>query len=629
MVLKLSIFTHLVICGQTFVRLHRLQDSVFHAFGLQNNDTNANVGTQTDSAYSRASFAACAVGWVHGAGFCALMHGNHTKIIGNSMDMQFLDYGKRSPVESTATSENWMDNLARASAIFAIAIGAGGVAFVAYQQSLIREPDEDSKMSSSAAVVGDSPTRHSVGHIIEQLGFTRYHYNVVALVWLIYAMSGWVATLGPYTLDSAHAKEGDWIRQHGSNQRLTVHDISMINLFAGVTGLVSNGLLGYTSDMIGRMPVVTFCVCGIVVTSISLAFAPTKLIIAICLVLTPFSRDGLTTITNCVQAEWLPARCRSVFLVLPHAVWNVGRVAVTVLWLLASPADDWTTFFLLGALLPVAVSMFLIFRGQNYESPRFLASNGSLEACAEALRRAATSSDVVLEPGWDDPAKLRLQDSEGRPIEAKRLSAWEHVAELHHPALLHPMMLFSVMQISLCFASAGLFLWMLPLLESMGASDAGGSCMIAAPMGKITSNLLLVAGGSHASIINTWHKTPLLAASYFASSVFAVGLVVSTDTLFLGTCVFYYNFFEEIIWTVGQVYVTELFPTSIRSFASGIVYMTGHIGSILAGCLIGHMMEYWAYCPIVAMGCVLMLGCCLALCLPADSLCKELADRPD
>ena len=52
-----------------------------------------------------------------------------------------------------------------------------------------------------------------------------------------------------------------------------------------------------------------------------------------------------------VQRRLSPA-ARDRAIVLLHAVWNVGRFIMTLLWILVPPTQHWTAYLLVGAASP-------------------------------------------------------------------------------------------------------------------------------------------------------------------------------------------------------------------------------------------------------------------------------------
>merc|ERR1719277_1886386 len=153
----------------------------------------------------------------------------------------------------------------------------------------------------------------------------------------------------------------------------------------------------------------------------------------------------------------------------------------------------------------------------------------------------------------------------------------------------------------LYFTCAGLFVWSIPYLQAIEAEDAVAPVMFAVPFGKIFANLILIAGGRSYCIVDVCKRVPLLKVGFFGSASLLACFSLTTETTVLVISMFIYNLFEEILHTVLLIYLTEHFPTSIRSTASGTVYMLGHVGSIASGALVGNLMLVSPWLPMKVM----------------------------
>ena len=89
-----------------------------------------------------------------------------------------------------------------------------------------------------------------------------WQWWLTALVYCLWTLSGWVATMVPYLLDAAGESAPDtatgghgWVRDGMSEADvLTTADRSMMLLGAGVFGMLGSVVIGCVGDSAGRMP---------------------------------------------------------------------------------------------------------------------------------------------------------------------------------------------------------------------------------------------------------------------------------------------------------------------------------------------------------------------------------------
>lgn len=465
-----------------------------------------------------------------------------------------------------------------------------------------------------------------ISDVIEQLDLTPHQWHTIYFTWWLWISVGWVLTLVVYMMDAAGESKSDWTRLTAAEHRLTVHDKSLTILIGGAAAIVTSPIIGSLSDVLGRMPSTEICmVLGTFVT-IGFGLARSKLVLMVVFCLN--ATGGACSITQSLLAEWLPVRWRGIFTVSLHAFWNVGRFAVTGLWIVLPPNQHWTEFFLVASIPVVILVIYMRARGWRYESPRWLAVRGNMDGCIRVLSLLATSSggSEELPSGWDDPNALSLEDDAGQAVQVEEHPIKQQLAELTDPDKQRLLVLLGVIGLAVHYASMSLFFWAMEYFKMIDLRAAVVPVMVAAPLGKIASNVLVIVGGPGACLIDRYARVPLMQVGYFGFGICISLLCTVKSIIGLAAIMFFAMVFEELIWTVGSIYMMELFPTTVRNTALGVIGGLGHIGGIVGTALCGPLMERWVYLPMVLMSSFLFCGgvvCCL---LTEDRSHKTLSD---
>lgn len=447
--------------------------------------------------------------------------------------------------------------------------------------------------------------RKTVGDVIECLGLTGHTRLVTLVCWLIYFISGWTTTLVTFLLHAAAQYDGNWVEITSAGERLSIRDRSLTLFLSGVIAAACNIIMGNLTDFVGRIPVSQACAVIIALSTIGYALAPGKLVLMLCVL---FSQvDVSTMVVQSLLAEWVPATHRGILLVSITAIWNLGRLGITLLWAGLSPAEHWMTFFMIAAIFPVVLALYLLVRGQQFESPRWLAVTGNIERCIEQLRLAEATAPAEsaykdeLPDGWDDPANLQVESYSGQAVQIGERSRWAQWAELREPKVFRLTALLGFCFFVVGFSWSALFYWLLQYLELLGIDkSAVRAIMLVAPIGKIVSVVVLLAPFVPGqSLVDRHPRTLFLKVGYFGTGLCVAALCMTTNAIALTATMFVCQIFEGFIWGVMHIYVPEAFPTTVRNGATGVTWMLGSIGMIVSAGVAGEMMEIWVYLPMV------------------------------
>lgn len=311
-----------------------------------------------------------------------------------------------------------------------------------------------------------------------------------------------------------------------------------------------------------------------------------------------------------------------------HALWNVGRLALTVLWAVLPPTHHWVTFFLVASIPGLMLVVYMCLRGWRYESPRWLAVSGDLVGCVTVLKLLAPSpiDNSALPDGWDEPGNIQVEDDSGKAVQAHKESTRDQLAELVQPEKLWLLVLLGITSLCINFASASIFFWVMEYFKTVGLRKAIVPAMVVAPLGKIVSNVLIILGGPGKCLIDCYARVPVMQVGYVGFGVCLAILCAMRSVIAIAILMFFAMVFEELVWTAGSIYMTELFPTTIRNTALGVVAAVGSVGAILGVALHGIGMEMWVYLPMVVMVCFLFFGGAICCLLSEDRRQKTLSD---
>lgn len=468
----------------------------------------------------------------------------------------------------------------------------------------------------------------TVSDVIETVGLSRHHWHTIYVTWCIWIFVGWCATATVYLLDAAGERGSAWTELASPADRLTMEDKASVLLASGIVATVGNQILGTGSDLLGRMFMTECCVANAVVAVFGFLLARAKMVLMIFICINPFLKDGASFVTNAMLAEWLPVEWRGIFIVTLHAFWNVGRLLVTVVWAIIPPNEHWLLFFSAVAVIPVTLSIFLRLRGWRYESPRWLAVSGNMEASVANLKLAADSSTSGqdLPQGWDDPGVLKCSSSSGEAVDGGERTIWEQMSGLMGRDTRFVVGMLCVIFFGLFYSAIGFFYWAIEYFKQTGLQAAIVPAMIAAPIGKILANLSLIVGGRGTCIMDRCPRILIMQIGFFGFGL-SIALLCTTRNIAVITAnVFVGHWFQEIIWAGGCIYITEAFPTAVRNTASGVIFTVGQVGGILGSTLSGGMMQFWVYLPMVVMSASVIIGGLLCFALPPEKSEKPLTD---
>src|SRR5215475_815271 len=412
-------------------------------------------------------------------------------------------------------------------------------------------------MGEGTMVVEEAKSAELVARL-EQLPFSRWHRNFFILAFLgimfdaaDFALFG--AALPPI------AKEFGL----GPAQSGLLATAGLIGAFLGAL------FWGTLSDYIGRRTSFQATV-GIFAVSWNVAS------LVVFRVLSNFGLGGEVPVTATLAAEFSPGRIRGSMAGNILAAFPVGLIVAAGLSLSIIPTLGWRALFAVGVV--PAVLLFFV-RRYMPESVRYLLSKGRV---SEAEQSVAQIEQVAL----------------GRPLTAEELkSAAQVKPEVAVPTRITVLELFKsgrkrttflLWILSFCFfwASNGI-LFMLPTILTQRGIPLPEA--LAFTLVQATGRLF---GHSACSfLIDRYGRRSVLFLYYFIGAFFHLWFAMSTGvSTFIAA--FLVGWVNPGAFGPTGVYVSELYPTHIRSTAVGWFFGIGRIGSFLVPTVVGFMLAY-------------------------------------
>ncbi|MFC6617237.1 MFS transporter [Deinococcus radiophilus] len=297
----------------------------------------------------------------------------------------------------------------------------------------------------------------------------------------------------------------------------------------------------------------------------SAGLAPTVTLLMVARFLTGFAIGGTLPVDYAMMAEFVPTAWRGKFLVYLESFWAVGTIIVAGLaWYLNSvmaPEDAWR--WLLGlAALPMLIG--LLARFGIPDSPRFLLGRGQ-----DARARAAVDTVARSNGNADALAGIQLAP----PLQQARVSA----ASLFSGSLSKRTILLALVWFGLSLGYYGIFTWLPTYLRAGGMelADVYRTTLLLAFAqlpGYFLAAYLVDAVGRRATVAGFLAVGAV--STYLFLSASGAGSVLATSALLSAALLG--------AWGSVYAYTPELFPTSVRSTAMGLMSAAARVAGLIA-----------------------------------------------
>jgi MFS transporter, putative metabolite:H+ symporter len=385
--------------------------------------------------------------------------------------------------------------------------------------------------------------------------------------------------------------------------------VSALTMASGAGQLLGGIVMGHTADVVGRRLGYGVSVAVSSLATGAAALAPTLGWMLPLIFLAGLGFGGVAPALTSLVGEFAPPGKRGALMGWTQVIWTFGWIIAAAGGVLLAHSLGWRGVFAVG-IAPLALAVL----GPRLvpESPRFLLAHGR--------RREAEELAGTLGARFGAAPEMPPQEH------AVRASVVAHLRELWSPRFRRR----SALLWSVWFVMIGTFngpvVWLPSLVAAAGfGRPAEASFLVALAMlpPTIASTLLLdrlgrkpvmivalTAAGVGAAVVAAAHSEPIfiLGAAGLAGGVLAA-------------------------WPVILSYAAELYPTRIRSTATGWASAAGRTAAILAPAMMGALMTTWATGREVALSvCAGALGAAALIVLfigeeTAGRPLEEVADR--
>lgn len=364
---------------------------------------------------------------------------------------------------------------------------------------------------------------------------------------------------------------------------------------AGLLGLcIGAAILGPFADRYGRRRAIVGALVSFGLCSLMTATSSSLYELMGWRFVTGFGLGGLLPNVFALTAEYAPKRIRTTIITLMFCGFPAGAVLGGAISAKVIPLFGWKVVFLAGGILPLVLSMLLLFALP--ESLYFLVSHSrNPELIVSILRR--------LRPGLELNVADSFVTSEGQ---ASTASIRELFADGTRAITLTLWILFFFTLLTLYF----LVNWLPVVLRQAGLP------LETAIFGTTLLNFGGIAGGLlMARLVDRYGIYNVLFPGYVGSSlgVAAVGLWSDGATSALALA-FFAGFFVIGCSFVIAAWASDVYPTTLRSTGVGCSLAVGRIGSIVGPIAGGVLLAgLWTTSQILAIAALPSLLCAAAI----------------
>ena len=397
--------------------------------------------------------------------------------------------------------------------------------------------------------------------ILEKISISKFHYILLALCSLIYALAAMNVMLISTTLPS--------ISQEWGLDQIT----KGVLLSSGYVGMFIGALgFGAFADKFGRKKtlIITVALSAIFTGLCSIAWNVTSM--SILRFLAGIGLGGVLPQPGVYISEFIPANKRGKFLGLVETSWVYGVLLGISFPFVIIPLFGWKLTFLVAFIPLILIPFIATFMP---ESIRYLESKGLKEEALKLLRKhrllVRPVKDIVLRRKESYSFKGSLARLWSKEFSARTAMLWFTWAVL-------------------VYTYHGIFIW----LPSIFVEITQAKEIIGPLYWVLIITLLQIPGYYSATFLldNLGRRTVLvgyLAVAGVGSYLFSISH--GLQAILISSAIV--SFFNLGAWAALYAYTPELYPTNMRGTGAGSAASIGRLAGIAAPLLTGYIWSVW------------------------------------
>ncbi len=412
--------------------------------------------------------------------------------------------------------------------------------------------------TASTPLTDSYTSNRQVGDVFRDMPLTREHLKCCLALFFLLAIEAWEMMIIVYTAPLIA-------------QDFALDAIAVGNLIGAMfIGMLLGALpWGNVAERIGRKKAILWSLVLYGMISLASAFAPDYISLYALRLLSGVAVVGMMVVIFAHYQELLPVRHRGSLTVYLASGWPIGMLLAlgATVWLMPW---GWRAIIVLSSLGSVWA---LVIAYWVPESPYWLARVGRQAQARKVIERLSRGAVQVPED-----CQLRVdQTTQGR----------------QRDLFTSPMLKISTLQIFVNFTFSwgywGLQTWLPTLLQQRGLSLPQSYGFIA------LSAVCMIPGYMAASwLTHRLGRKKVLIAFISAAVLAGYGFANSQSLEMLYLSNFALAFFSLGAWGVWGTWVSELYPTPLRTLGYGWAIFAQRVANILAPSLIGALVAYGA-----------------------------------
>jgi sugar phosphate permease len=374
---------------------------------------------------------------------------------------------------------------------------------------------------------------------------------------------------------------------------LTTNQISFIGMGFCLSKFVTNFLIGFLTNLLGRMFVLKFSLIFTFFSNLLISlFCEYKIIVIVEFINGFFA--GIFEITSFnVACEFIPVRFRGWILLTIWNGYNVGVLFPNLIMSKTMPEHDPSGLPRTLYLCSLVILLCTIFGCVFYtDSPRNYIINGKNEDAIKILKKMKKDDSYFT----DEIKKEIFESVPPKTISDFSLANYKEVFE-------HGMFSTGLLLLIICFNGTmindGFQLVLNLILEKVKHSDKSAHTRTILMENIIINSVALPSN----LIIGAFTEFKILgrkntqSIGFFIMGSVIIPVIINPN---LASTFFIFFMFFTCITNMVNVYVSEVYPTKIRDWALGMIQGSGYLGSFIAQYLFVYLNDLNVYyCPIL------------------------------